>query len=107
MRSRFVDVVFKNVPAGKDHVVQIRQRDEILDQRRTVFRPLAQPDGAHLRQRPNWLGQSPAHGFDSGDQSGGYRAQAHHHYAQFACCGRYLLCCGLLAALFSACHSFS
>ena len=90
VRGGLVDVVLEDVPAGKDQVVQVGQRHKVLDQRRFVVGALAQADGAHLRQRSDRLGQSAADGLDSGDHGGGDGAQADHHHAQFARCGRNL-----------------
>ena len=98
VRGRLVDVVFKNSQPVKTMSFKIGQRNKILDQWRLVVGALAQADGAHLRQRTDRLGQSAAHGLNAGDHCGGHGAQAHHHYAQFARCGRNL-CGGLLAAL--------
>jgi hypothetical protein len=60
MSRRLVNVVVKNIPAGKDNIVQARQRHKVLDQRRIAIRALAQPNRAHLRQRTDRLRQSLA-----------------------------------------------
>ena len=46
-----VAVVFEDVPAAKDDVVEIGERDELLDLRRAAFGAFPETDGAHLRQR--------------------------------------------------------
>jgi hypothetical protein len=107
VRGRLVDVVLENIPAGEDHIVQVRQRNKVLDQRRMVIGALAQPDGAHLRKRADRLGQSAAHRFHAGDHRGGHRAKANHHHAQLALRRRNLGgCLGPVHALFLCCHRF-
>ena len=90
MGSALVDVVLKDVPSSKNDVVQVRQRNKFLNQRRLVLRPFAQPDGAHLRQRSDWFGQSAPHRFHARNHGGGYRTQSHHHHTQLALCRRNL-----------------
>src|ERR1700722_8054916 len=56
--SAFVDVVFEDIPASEYDVVQIRERDKFLDQRRLVVSAFAKTYGAHLGKRANRLGES-------------------------------------------------
>ena len=86
--AALVDVVFENVPAGEDDVVQIGERNKILDQWRLVVGALAQADGAHLRERADGLGKAAADSFNAGDHRGGHGAQSDHHHSQLARCGR-------------------
>ena len=107
MRGAFVDVVFEDVPAGKDDVVQVGERNKILDQRRLVVGALAQADGAHLGERADGLGQSASHSFNAGDHRGGHGAQSDNHHSQLALGGLgHRNRCGscLLAALFCIAH---
>ncbi len=104
MRGALVDVVFEDVPAGEDDVVQIGERNKFLDQRRLVVGALAQADGAHLRERADWLGQPAPHRFNAGDHRGGHGAQANHHHSQLALGGLKLRDGGLRAALFCSAH---
>ena len=108
VRGGLVDVVFEDVPAGEDDVVQIGERNKILDQRRLVVGALAQADGAHLRERADGLGKPAANGFNAGNHRGGDGAQADDHYSQLALCGRDFMqqrSCGRLAL--SCAHRFS
>ena len=45
-----VHVVFEDVPAGEDQVVQLGQRHKVLDLGRAAIGALAEANGAHLRQ---------------------------------------------------------
>ena len=84
VRGRLVDVVFKNVPTGEDHVVQIGQRHKVLDERRLVIGAFAETDGAHLGERTDGLCEPAAHRFNAGDHSGGNGAETYHHYSKLA-----------------------
>src|ERR1700720_1426693 len=68
--GRFVHVVFKDVPAGEDEVVQSRQRNELLTLRWAAVGALAESDGAHLGERSNGLGQAFANGFHASHECG-------------------------------------
>ncbi len=100
---RLVHVLVVDIPAGKDDVVQLREREEFLDQRRCVIGALAQPDGAHLRHRSDRLRKSAPYCLHSCNERGRHRAHAHNHHSQFARSGRNRLCSsgGLAAALFT------
>ena len=87
-----VDVIVEDVPAGKDDIVQVGQRHEVLDQRRVSLGALAQPNRSHLRERADRLGQSLADRLNSGDQCSGDGAQADDHNSQFALSGLNLRC---------------
>ena len=84
IRRRFVHVVFENVPAGEDQVVESGERDEFLDLGRAAVGALAQAHGAHLGERSDRLGEPFADGFDAGDERGRHRAHARDHDAEFA-----------------------
>ena len=88
----FVDVVVEDVPAGKDDIVQVGQRHEILDQRRVALGALAQANRSHLRKRADRLGQSLADRLNSGDQRSGHGAQADDHDSELALGGLNLRC---------------
>ncbi len=53
--GRVVAVVLEDVPAAEHELVEPGERHEIADERRSSLRPLAQPNGAHLRQRADRL----------------------------------------------------
>ncbi len=84
MRGGRVHVVVENVPAGEYQIVQRGQGDEFLDLRGERVGALAQPDGAHLGQRSNRLGQAFAYGFDAGHEGSGDRAHAGDHDTQLS-----------------------
>jgi hypothetical protein len=77
---RVVKVAAEDIPAGKDEIIKRRDGREVLDQRRTVVRPLAQANGSHLRHRSDRLRKAAAHGLNAGDQRGD-------HDAKFSCMG--------------------
>ena len=93
----FEHVLREDVPAGEDDVVEVGERDEVVDQRRAVVGALAQADGAHLGDGADGLGESLADGFNAGDEGGGDGAHADGHDAELAL-GR------LNRTAFSACH---
>ena len=51
-----------------------------------AFGPLAEADGAHLRQRADRLRQSLADGHHAGDGRGADGAEADQQHAEFAAC---------------------
>jgi hypothetical protein len=65
-----VRVIGEDVPRAEANVVERRERHELLDERRPAFRALAEPDGAHLRERPDRLREPSTHRLDSGDEGG-------------------------------------
>ena len=83
---RVVQVAAEDIPAREDQVFELSDRRQVLDQRRVVVGPLAQPDRSHLRHRSNRLGKSSANCFYSGDQRGRHRAHAGNHDSKFSCC---------------------
>ncbi len=99
-----VHVLVIDIPAGKDDVVQLRQRHKVLDQRCGVVGPLAQPDGAHLRHRSDRLRKPAAHCLHASNQRSGHRTHPYHHDSQFALRGRYRLRSGGVAAVLLARH---
>ena len=84
MHRSLIHVVLENVPAGKHNVLQVRQRNKVLDQRAIVIRALAQPNGAHLGQRAHRLRQTLPHRFNACNHRCSNGAQAHHHHTQLA-----------------------
>ena len=71
VQCRFIGVGRYRIPGPDDEVVERRERDELLDQGNTRFRPLAQPDGAHLRERSDRLGLPPTDQLYTGDERRG------------------------------------
>ena len=50
VRGGLIHVVLEDVPAGEDDVVQVGERNKVLDEGRVIVRALAKADGAHLRE---------------------------------------------------------
>ncbi len=94
-----IHVVFEDVPAGKDQVVELRQGNKVVDLRRAAFGALAQADGAHLGQRTDGAGDSFANGFHAGDKGGRDGAHAGNHDAQLALGGSDFRLAGFIIAL--------
>ena len=63
-----VAVVFEDVPAAKDELIEPGQRHELADGRRPSFGPLAQPNRAHLRERSDGLCEALPDRHDAGDR---------------------------------------
>jgi hypothetical protein len=82
----FVAIGVEDVPAAKHDVIQLGDRDDVLDFRRPVVRALAQADVAHLRQRPNGTRQPLTDGEDAGDKRGADGAKAHQQHPEFSLC---------------------
>jgi hypothetical protein len=70
--GRLEHVVGEYIPAGEAEVIELGQGDEILDQGAARICAFAQAHGSHLGKRADGLGNSLAHGFDAGDEGGGY-----------------------------------
>ena len=79
-----IAVVFEDIPAGEDELVEIGQRHKLLDQRRPAISAFAQADRAHLGKRANGFGQAAAHGFHSGHKGRGHRSHTGNHDAQLS-----------------------
>ncbi len=80
----FVRAVFVNVPAAEFEVFELRQRDEILDQRRASLGALAETDGGELRQRSDRRAEAALDRLDSGDERRADRANAGKQHAELA-----------------------
>ena len=50
-----VAVFFEDVPAAEHEIVEIGERNEVLDPGRAAFGAFAETDRAHLRERTNGL----------------------------------------------------
>ncbi len=107
MRGALVDVVFEDVPAGEDDVVQVRQRDKFLDQRRLVIGALAEADSAHLGERTDRFGNAATDCFNAGDHRGGHGAEPDNHDSKLALGRLRFRDSGLRAALFCSAHIVS
>src|SRR5579872_7472136 len=92
IRRGFEHVVFEDVPAGKDEVVEPCEWDEFLHLRRTPVGALAQPDGAHLGQRADGFCQAFADRFYPSHKRGGYSAHARDHDTKLAFRGLHGAC---------------
>ena len=79
---RLVGAVRVDVPAAELELVEAGEGHEVLDQRRAVVRALAEPDGAHLRQAADRLGEPAPHRLHAGDERGRHRAHARQKHAE-------------------------
>ncbi len=73
---RLVGVLFENIPAAEDDVVEIDERNRLVDFRRAAFGAFAETDRAHLRERSDGIGQTFSNGQNAGDGRGADRAEA-------------------------------
>src|SRR6267143_1947818 len=85
-------VVRNRVPGRKHEIVQVRERHELLDLRRALLGPFAEPDRRHLAERADRQRSTSPHVFDAGDERRGHGAEAHQHHAQFSRRRRDLAC---------------
>ena len=81
-----VGVVGEGVPGAEDDVVEVRERDELADEGRAVFRSLAKADGAHLGERADGLAAAATGVLDAGDERRGDGAEADEKDAEAALC---------------------
>ena len=72
---RRVGVVGERVPRAEHEVVEGRERHRVTDERRAVVGALAEPDRAHLRERPDRLGHPPPRQLDACHQRARDRAE--------------------------------
>ena len=63
-----VTVFLEDVPAAEHQIVERGERDDLGDLRGSSFGPLAQTDGAHLRQRTDRFGQALSNSEHAGDR---------------------------------------
>jgi hypothetical protein len=68
VHRRVVRRVGEHVPPAEPDVRQLGERNELLHERRAPLGPLAEPDPAHLRHRPDRLRHAAANGLHAGDQ---------------------------------------
>ena len=79
-----VHVVFENIPAGEDQIVEAGKRDEVFNFGRAAVGALAETDGSHLGEGADGVGDSLAYGFDACHERGGNGAHAGDHHAELA-----------------------
>ena len=82
--GRLVGVVGEEVPAAEHDVLELGQRDELVDERRARVGPLAEADGAHLRQRADGLRDPLPDGLDPGHERRGDGAHSGKQDAELA-----------------------
>ncbi len=82
-----VGVVGDGVPCPEDEVFEVGERDEVLDQGRSVVGALAKADRTHLGDRADGLAEAAASVFDAGDEGGGNGAKADDEDAELAAGG--------------------
>ena len=83
-----VGVGLVRVPGAEDDVVEVGERDEVLDQRHVVVGALAEADGAHLRERADGVAFAALGELDAGDERGGDGAEADAEDPELALSGR-------------------
>src|SRR5205823_2189007 len=64
------------IPGAEHQIVELRQRDELLDQRCTLLRALSQANRRHLSQRADWFREAAPDTLDAGDESRRDRAES-------------------------------
>ena len=74
----------RRCPSRRTRDRRAGERHDVVDLRRAAFGPLAEPDGAHLRQRSDRLGESLADGEHAGDGGRADGAEADQQDAEFA-----------------------
>src|SRR5258708_7510206 len=84
IRSRFIHVVFKDVPTSEGQIGGSSKRDKLLDFWRTSISSLAQPNRSHLCQRTDRLGNALTNRFNSRNKRGRDSAHSRNHYAELA-----------------------
>src|SRR5215469_2138583 len=80
-------VVFEDVPAGEDQIVETSEWDEFFDFGRATLGALAEAHGPHLGERTDGLRDALAHGFNTRDDCVFDGAHAGENYTQLALCG--------------------
>ena len=83
LRGR-VGVVRNRIPGAEHDVVELGERNEILDQRRTILGALAEADRRHLRERADRLGVAAANALDAGHERRGDSAEPRRENAKLA-----------------------
>ena len=81
---RLVRVVREDVPAAEHDVVELGERDVVLDRGRVVVGALAEADVPDLRQRADRLAEAAADRLHAGDERGRDRAHAGQQDAELA-----------------------
>ena len=79
-----IAVVVEDIPAAELDMVEVDERHHFVDLRRAPFGALAEPNGAHLRERSDRLGESLADGQHARNRGGADGPKAHEKDTQFA-----------------------
>src|SRR5262249_17143836 len=77
-----VHVVFENIPACEDKIIQTSERNKILYGGRVVISAFTKPDGSHLRQGSDRFRQLFPDCFDASDKGGRNSAHSGDHDAE-------------------------
>jgi hypothetical protein len=77
VEAALVEIVRHRVPGAEDDILELRERDEILDQRLAIFSALAQADVAHLGEGADRLRLAAADQLDAGDEGRRHGAETH------------------------------
>ncbi len=79
-----VSVVGNGIPGAEDQLLQIRQRNEILDERSPLLGPLPETNGLHLGEAAHGLGDPPSEGLDAGYERGRHGPETGEQDAELA-----------------------
>ncbi len=79
-----VGAVLVNVPAAEFEILELRERHEILDQRRAALGALAETNRRELRQRSDRRAEAALNRLDSRDERSADRADAGKQHAELA-----------------------
>ena len=70
---RFIGAVGKNIPAAEDEIIEISERNKVLNHGRTSIRTLAETNGPHLCQRTDRGRNSFTYGLHASHECGSDR----------------------------------
>ena len=79
-----VRIILEKIPASKNQVIEVCQRNQLLNQRRVVVGALAKTNRSELSKRPYRLGFSFADQLHAGHQRRAYRAHSGQQHSQFS-----------------------
>ncbi len=84
VRRAFEAVVVVDIPAAKDQVIDVCQRNKVLDRGHALVGAFAQTDRSHLSQRADRLRDLFLYRFNACDERGADCAQAGNQYTQLS-----------------------
>jgi hypothetical protein len=77
-------VIGNGIPCAEYEVIEVGERHELFDAWRALVSTLAESNGRHLRERPDWLGKAASNALDAGDERSSDRAEARRKDAEAA-----------------------